>query len=189
MNHYSFRQSAFAKTQTLELCEEGINVHQEGQTQIHIPYRHIRSLRFRYLSDNAYRPLNYCCTLYFEDKKIDIYSTTYKKLFSFEDQATSYIPFVKALFAIIKKENPACIIYRGQKPALYYGYLALIMLLMLSLFYVYYVLEVKPAINIYIKIFLVVVLLFYFFKSLKTNKPGLVVENEIPRDLLPNIVA
>ncbi len=182
---YSFRKSALEKPQYWQLTDECITMEQEGGRSVRIPYSWVKSIRLRYLANNRYRTNNYCCSITVPEGTLDIYSSSYKGFADFSNEAATYVPFVRELVQKVVAANPSCILYSGQKPAVYYGNIVFTIAMVAVLFMVFYYLPVSMGFSIVVKLMLIGYLSIFLIKSFRVNKPRQFTGTEIPANVLP----
>jgi hypothetical protein len=158
---------------------------QEGSRDLQIPYDQVSNIRLRYLANNRYRTNNYCCSITFGQTSLDIYSSSYLGIADFNNQAATYVPFVKELVQKVKAANPSCIVYTGQKPAVYYGNVVFTIVMVVVLFLIFHFLPVSIGFGIIVKLLLIGYLSIFLIKSLKVNKPTQLTGSELPSNILP----
>ncbi|TZF83604.1 hypothetical protein FW774_08990 [Pedobacter sp. BS3] len=184
---YIFRKSALEKTQYWELTDEGILCRQEGKTDALIPYQKVQSIRLSYLANNRYRLNNYCCKITAGQKTADILSSSYEGMATFNNQADTYIPFVKELVKRVKNTNPYCNLYAGQTPFVFYGNIAFTFVIVVILFLIFYYLPISGGLSIFVRLMLIGYYAIFLVKSFRVNKPQQITGYEIPANILPEI--
>jgi len=186
--NYTFRKSVLEKPQFWELTEQGVACRQENKNDILFSYDKVQSIRLLYLPNNRYRLNNYCCKITVNDRVFNINSCTYRSFATFDDQAETYVPFVKELVRKVKTANPDCTLRTGQNPATWYGNIIFVIIAVLALFFLF---NFFPAefgkFFIVIKLLLIGYMAVYLAKSIKVNKPKQIEGSEIPDNVLPEI--
>ncbi len=132
--NYTFRKSAFEKPCTWTITAQGLlyESHPEGHQYL-IPYKSITFVRLQFQPYHRYRHNNYRCRIKSTLGISDILSTSYVDFSKFTDQAETYTAFIKALLALLRKENPNCKLYSGQTTQAFYGNLILLLISVFTL--------------------------------------------------------
>lgn len=184
--NYTFRKSVLEKPQFWELTEHGVAYKQESKNDILIPYDKVQSIRLLYLPNNRYRLNNYCCKITVNNRVFDINSCTYRSFATFDDQAETYVPFVKELVRKVKTANPNCILRTGQNPSTWYGNIIFVIIAALALFFLFHFFTAEfGKFFIVVKLLLIGYMAVYLAKSIKVNKPKQLEGSEIPDYVLP----
>lgn len=186
---YNYRKSILRHHVNYALTKDGISITSPDYKDRLVSYKDINSLRFEYLLNNRYDTNRYSCTINTTDKKeYQILSTTYAGIANFEDQATTYLPFVKGLLELVRNANPDCKIYLGQSKVKYFGYILLMLLIFLLLFGILSFIPVTTTFSIVLKFILIGFYSIYMGLSFIKNYPReLKIGQEIDESVLPKI--
>lgn len=154
---------------------------------LRFPYRDIVDVRLSYAPSRVDSGRYRCDLRTRSGQRLAILSTHYAGIADFEDRASTYVPFVRALVARVADVNPSASFRRGKRPFAYWSELIFLTVMVAILVLVLSLVGFGPLSDVtWAKLFIVLGSIPLLIVYTRKNWPGSFKPDAIPDDLLPS---
>lgn len=207
MDHlqYEVRPTVFSRLHRYVLADDALEITEiavgnekddapKKQDSWRVPFSDITRIRLSY-APGRYESNRFACQVWSRAPRParhrNVISMHFRSLGVFEDQATTYVPFVTALCQRVAQNNPQAVVVGGYSRAVYVLGMTLLSLLLLAIA-AFIVAEwelVNRGPRLPVRLLLLGSLVLVLLSAFRRNRPRKLTAAALPAELLPKIEA
>ena len=182
---YSVRHDILSRERTFRLDGGVLSVHEGSDMVVSLPLERVTAVRLKYYA-SQHRPEYYTATVFHRGGSVLIISSSYTRLGEFEDRGEQYAAFIRALHDGLLPYAQTIRFLGGISMQLYLLYIGIMLLSIVFLGWILFFFPAEYVTDlVWVKIALVLMLLWMSVRFMRKNKPIRYLPADIPSSLLP----